>query len=217
MKLKYIDINGYGILVDESAEINNGELLWDNEVKEVMKMFKAPNKVKEPYQHKIIFAEKELNLDNVPILPDWREWEVEQYLEKESEKWCLINGYNPSDYVHSNRTAEYTRVKNIFIAGYNHNKAKYTEEDLIKAIEIASGERLIDKEIQIKSIIQSLQKFPKYIVMESKCGRCYSDDYNECWSAKECCRCSESYPDIPKLIINSKGRQEGIIKEIIYE
>ncbi|HMT02279.1 MAG TPA: hypothetical protein PKD00_03065, partial [Burkholderiales bacterium] len=29
------------------------------------------------------FAEKELNLENVPILPNYREWEVKQLAEKE--------------------------------------------------------------------------------------------------------------------------------------
>lgn len=73
MKLKYLNINGHGVLVDESTEIlpcKPSNVCLAHKTKPCDKCNR--------YQgFKIIFAEKELNL-NVPILPDWKEWEVEQ-------------------------------------------------------------------------------------------------------------------------------------------
>lgn len=63
-------------------------------------------------------------------------------------------------------------------------------------------------------IVQSLQKYPKYIVMESE---------DTCDVKRGNCDCSEMDTDCQvhsiklKLITNSEGKQQGIIKEVIYE
>ena len=86
MKLKYININGYGVLVDESAEIKEGILTIVNDEIIKIKSIVGDNLIfhrligdnlnGETYSFhasncygQIIVAEKELNLD-VPILPN---------------------------------------------------------------------------------------------------------------------------------------------------
>ena len=213
MKLKYININGHGVLVDESAEITGYlyEWLYNTKTGET-------SNIGEPDENdvKIIFAEKELNLD-VPILSNWRNWEVEQLVK---EKYSI-----PFPNKFSNMNQEAYKERYAFIAGYNHNKAKYTEEDLRKAIEMARegtldytfGDPYYEFEQGEDVIIQSLQRYPKHIVMESE--QVIKEEYKTCPYVKEVgcikniCTC---YYFKPKLITNSENKQEGIIKEIIY-
>lgn len=67
-----------------------------------------------------------------------------------------------------------------------------------------------DFDLEFKDKIKSLQKLPKYIVVESEIvqnfnnhgtGEIFQNDMKE----------------QPKLITNSEGKQEVIIKELIYE
>lgn len=190
MKVKYIDINGYGVLVDENAEIKDKEPFID------MRDYPHNTSDYDIYYAgsggnvefsnrigaKIICAEPELNFD-LPIL-NWRQWEVMQ----ESLKVGL------KLYVHGNYDFE-----NGFRVGYNHNKKLYTEEDLKKVIKMArySTGNLVKTPDEI---IQSLQKLPKYIVIESE----------------EILGCEGIIKFKPKLITNSDGKQEGVIKEIFY-
>lgn len=209
MKLKYIDINGYGVLVDESAEIKEGDY-WiyicpingldygDNNQPIVRNNLPSSwyDKLHDKNNYyKIIFAEKELNLD-VPILPNWRDFEIEQLAE-------ILVDRETNASLKSSIRKQYERYVKI---GLNHNKAKYTEEDLEKAINMAKNSKngfKINKIIEPYSnneIIQSLQKVPKYIVMETV---------------------EHIHPDLGKVdetfkFTNSEGKQEGIIKEIIY-
>jgi hypothetical protein len=206
MKLKYLNINGHGVLVDESVKIKEGDTVFDNyagihNIQKVRTCDLDSMHYKNGNWNKIIFAEKELNL-NVPILPNWREWEVEQEAKQYSIKRHKVLNYE---------------LEFAFLAGYNHNKAKYTEEDLRKAIEIAKNSMGVDNCGEVcysnkstDSIIQSLQKVPKYIVMESIF----------CSKDEEILRRPHTKNDLeekPKLITNSEGKQEGIIKEIIYD
>ncbi|HMT03721.1 MAG TPA: hypothetical protein PKD00_10580, partial [Burkholderiales bacterium] len=87
MTLKYIDINGRGVLVDESAEIKEEICIrYVQDIPYVMKYDKGIDHK----QYPIICAEKELNLD-VPILPNWREWEVKQLAIKDLENYFGSN------------------------------------------------------------------------------------------------------------------------------
>ena len=189
MKLKYIDINRYGILVDESAEIKEGDLCFNAFMGCLTARVSAlkPSLQNHEYpSYKIMFAEKELNL-NVPQL-NWREWEVEQLAIK-----------NANDNFESGNS----QWVNGFIAGYNHSKAKYTEENLKFIFECGRNFQLTG-ENNFKESIQSLQKLPTHIVMES-------EEDGDCeFGGREFINYS------PKLITNSESKQEGIIKEIIY-
>ncbi len=241
MKLRYININGFGVLVDEGAEIKKGDWFyslprmtyhkcttiyddilvdktWENrESVEITKIDCV----------KIISAEKELNLD-VPQL-NWREWEVEQLAKKEFES---IFSRSKVPHVTSKETFKRGCI-NGFIAGYNQNKRLYTEEDLRKVIQLTiencSVKResnryvpdvLIDEVVfegLESDIIQSLQKFPKCVVLERE--QVIKEEYKTCSHVKEVgcikdiCTC---YFFKPKLIINPQNKQEVIIKEIIY-
>lgn len=191
--LKYINITGYGVLVDENPNNKKiGDIVWNKISGYIYKLSENPV----DYEFKILFAEKELNL-NVSILPNWKEWEVEKLSKK--VLWNKYPYHPPTD-------TEYWL--DMFKEGYNHNKAKYTEEDLIQAF--AEGHARFTEceeselEEKVNEYIQSIQKEPKYIVMESE--------------LKEINPNSDriKYLRHLKLIINSDGKQEGIIKEIIW-
>ena len=115
---------------------------------------------------------------------------------------------------------------------YNHNKAKYTEKDLVKVIistvseftnlsepRTESQTKTRDKFINkfIEKTIKSLQKIPQYIVIESEevfngfilGGLKNGGDFGD----KGLIRHNSIKP---KIITNSKGKQEVIIKEIIW-
>ena len=212
MKLKYIDINGYGVLVDENAEIKDKEPFID------MRDYPHNTSDYDIYYAgsggnvefsnrigaKIICAEPELNFD-LPIL-NWRQWEVMQ----ESLKVGL------KLYVHGNYDFE-----NGFRVGYNHNKKLYTEADMRRAIEMAERGVIDSSKIghsiyTLDEIIQSLQKLPKFMVIEdydvkvNKSGRVVNP-FDLTQNQSEC-----DWVISPKLITNSQGKQEVIIKEILY-
>ncbi|HMT01786.1 MAG TPA: hypothetical protein PKD00_00510 [Burkholderiales bacterium] len=187
MTLRYIDINGFGVLVDESAETKQGDLCYAILSKQIFENIN-PN-LNSPDKCKIVFAEKELNLDSVPILPNWREFNNQEVFRLATE-FAIKEKGNPKDLTLG------------FITGYNHNKAKYTEEDLEIAFGLGAANNANGKP-SFKEVKQSLQKIPKYIVMESELNLNGKNGL-------------ERASFIPKLIINSEGKQEGIIKEIIY-
>ena len=127
-------------------------------------------------------------------MPNWRELEVEQLALK---TYPVKPVYDGNQLVHSNPNDE---LQEGFIAGYNHNKAKYTEEDLRKAFFDCS---IPHNEYDFELFIQSLQKYPKEIVMESEEYGTVMKDFKDV-----------NYR--PKLIINSENKPQGVIKEIIW-
>lgn len=208
MKLKYIEINGQGVLVDESAEIG-GDNCWTTKglfLKTIKNGGIFRNFPNEEYSetywefedvHKIICAEKELNI-NVPILPNWRKWEKFQLADKHTSKLLLTS---------EGRTQRWWGL----LEGLDMNKAKYTEEDLKKALLIQQVEMLkspkegkLSLSQLMEKIIQSLEKVPKYIVLESECiviGHTGTQNI---------------FGETLKLTTNSERKQEVIIKEINY-
>jgi hypothetical protein len=210
MKFKFEFINGYGVLIDREAEIKKDEfyISWEDSYitpKWVIYCKSTGLNGKNPM--KIIFAEKELGLD-VPTF-EWRNFELEKLISNKIDQ-----RFNKSDGYHK------TVYSEAFIEGYKSNPAKFTEEDLRKAIEMARrhdvnlhsgrGCTLIPQ-INNEEIIQSLQKYPKYVVMEMEVVNDFGEPY--------------SFDDIdfgvekeyrPKLFTNSDGKQQGIIKELIW-
>jgi hypothetical protein len=163
MKLKFELVNGYGILVDEEAEIKAREkylLIPESQIKN------AENDLPKNKRDwvKIIFAEPELNLEGVPTF-EWREIVMFQKANlwfDEMEKQNKI-AYPPS-----------------FIDGYKSNPAKYTEEDIERAFIVGlncsqeislkglpTDEGLDYQYKKLNQLIQSLQKYPEYVVMEN--------------------------------------------------
>lgn len=208
MKLKYIEINGYGVLVDESADINIKDFCYDKDSNTIFQVIeqKLTGIVRsntctfvEDAVSKIIFAEKELNID-VPILPNWREWEVEQMIIKQIQELSKKHFFSLGTLI---SWGEGFRV------GYNHKKSKYTIKDLRNAFRLGHDVEREDCSENFEKFINSLERKPKYIVMENE------RDYE---------KNREFYGSLhfntnilqPKLITNSEGEQEGVIKEIIY-
>jgi hypothetical protein len=216
--LKFQLVNGYGVLVDQEAEIKEGEWaieMYNGQSQAVnplkftdengnnwfvrkMNMYCGKN---DQEAHKIIFSEKELGLEGVPVF-EWRDFEVEKLAIKEF----------PHD------TGMSIVARGAFRKGYKSNPAKYTEEDLRKAMDMMAQGSIVDDEyyplFTEDEIIQSLQKYPKYVVMDSEnyCGSPYTTE--------RCPKCVDSCDRAyirPKLFTNSYGKQQGTIKEIIWE
>ena len=172
-KLKFELVNGYGILVDQEAEITKNGYHYNPRTKTATKNSKVGNNALIKYADciEIIFAEPELKLEGVPVF-EWRDFEVEKlFIEKSNIP------YFPSDL---KETCNWW-----FKEGYNSNPAKYTENDLmilsnfiIEFYEYQmENKHFIDKygfsvdkldlSDAIYKLIQSLQKYPEYVVMEN--------------------------------------------------
>lgn len=177
MKLKFELVNGYGVLVDEDAEIKDGDWFFldmtDNNLPNELHQMGSNKKSKTGginFYHntawtnccsKIIFAEPELKLEGVPAFK-WRDFEVEKLAEEEIP-------YS------SSTTLLVQRMR--FIQGYKSNPAKYTEEDLRKALwELGdvlfnnnqNGIKEGEPELYFDTIIQSLTKKELWIEVEEK-------------------------------------------------
>lgn len=236
MKYKTEFIKGFGVLVDESAEIKQGyKILCDEKIQIADSSIFVIRTCKEinngwimteeldgqgenpKHTSKIICAEKELNID-VPILPNFREWEVEQLADNAYP--TTIDSYSLSGFDESEA------LKIAFVRGYDHNKAKYTEEDLRKvaqaAFTVKSNNSTIIEDFNnwFAKRVQSFERKPKYIELDSEsCLECkgdgiYIDGDND---KLECPVCDRGKSFQSKLIINSENKKEVIIKEIFYE
>lgn len=219
MKLKFELVNGYGVLVNEEAEIKEGDIALQNN--RILRTIVGDNHSasKGTYHYKfankegwskVIFAEPELKLEDVPVF-NWRDFEVKKLAEKECEK-AFKNSNNPSQF-RSDLFCKY------FIQGYKSNSVRFTEEDLINAIwfgrsqgyNYASQETYLDscelaeiskeQKDDLEVYIKSLQKYPKYVGMETEIVDFAAPD-----------RVDYNY----KLFTNLEGKQEGIVKELIW-
>jgi hypothetical protein len=214
MKLKFELVNGFGVLVDNEAEIKSDEfyISWEDDYatpKWVIYCKSTGLNGKNPM--KIIFAEKELGID--VLVFEWRDFELENNPEihdwvqevilKEGKHWNDQDALEPVYYG--------------VIKGYKSNPAKYTEEDLRKItqasfIVMSNPETVIaDFDRWFEKRLQSLQKYPKYVVMESEYDCCKR--YVNC---KGCDATPEMINYRPKLFINSEDKQQGVIKELIW-
>jgi hypothetical protein len=178
MKLKFELVNGYGILVDQEAEINNFDLVMDDDCTGPWNIQIQPETDLSKYS-KVIFAEKELGLD-VPVF-EWRDFEVEKLAFKNAK--TKIPNTKERD-INDEILISGARIIG-FKEGYKSNPAKYTENDLmilsnfiIEFYEYQmENKHFIDKygfsvdklglSDAIYKLIQSLQKYPEYVVMEN--------------------------------------------------
>lgn len=218
MKLKTEFINGYAVLVDESADFSipaygvgvHNTIQWVTN--------------KDSHRNKVIAAQKELNLD-VPILPNYKEWESkikakELLLEKGIKDTLFLN----NEWVKGG-------LSDLMIE-YSNSKAKYTEEDLYNfSLEYAEyrlkckesnvinpslSKEYLANPFKVKNRI-SLQKLPKYIEIEQMLQVRHGVDWYDLPNQKEGREIDGIYRKIPKLTTNSEGKQQVIIKEVIYE
>jgi hypothetical protein len=179
MKLKFELVNGYGILVDQEAEITKNGYHYNPRTKTATKNSKVGNNALIKYADciEIIFAEPELKLEGVPVF-EWRDFEVEKLAEKYADF--------SNDHITMSFGDKFNETsKRDFIGGYKSNPAKYTENDLmilsnfiIEFYEYQmENKHFIDKygfsvdkldlSDAIYKLIQSLQKYPEYVVMEN--------------------------------------------------
>ena len=220
MKLKYIDVNGHGVLVeDEKTQVELNFLYYEKDNNIPIYSFTEETIPKEYFLNKVVFAEKELNLD-VPKF-NWRNWEIKQLAEQEINSLFFTNVF------------EKEKALRIFIAGYKSNEAKYTEDDLITfldfQIEFLHQDRnnklfrfaypsmeerhnIINRKI-LENIVKEYDKtkLPKYIVIKTKsvCRNC-NEDKNH--SNYKTCNANYYTHKIPFFTNNNKA----VITEIIY-
>jgi hypothetical protein len=212
MKLKFELVNGFGVLVDEEAEIKAREkylLIPESQIKN------AENDLPKNKRDwvKIIFVEKELNLEGVPVF-EWRDFEVEKLAFKNAK--TKIPNTKERD-INDEILISGARIIG-FKEGYKYNPAKYTESDLRNAMKMMMQGSIVDDEyyplFSEDEIIQSLKKYPNHIMMESE-GYCGSP-----YTTERCPKCIDScdraYTRL-KLFTNSKGKQQGTVKELIWK
>jgi hypothetical protein len=193
MKLKFELINGYGVLVDEEVEIKEGDWYFDAVIGLHQKLSDLVQTTVKLDRWKIIFAEPELNLEGVPVF-EWRDFEVEK-LAKESL---------PDDTDWQKRF--------VFVQGYKSNPAKYTESDLEDLLIAYNKARDNDEHFFIDEYIQSLQKYTKYVVMESEIISLLPTG-NHTIKKEDV---SKTFKTDFKLFTNSEGKQQGTVKELIW-
>jgi hypothetical protein len=217
MKLKFELVNGYGILVDGESDpfllpvgktvlhVEDGYRGFRKIEKDTILGFILSGK---RIYWEVVFAEKELGID--VLVFDWRDFEVEKLAnEKYNDPLVFSNG----------------NIKKLgFKEGYKSNPAKYTEEDIERAFIVGLN---CSQEISLKGLptdegldyqykklnqfIQSLQKHPKYVVMEDYCT--YGDDCPSKGAYDKQHLCNVEY----KLFTNSEGKQQGTVKELIWK
>jgi predicted secreted protein len=198
MKLKFELVNGYGLLIDQEAEIKEGDYVTYQNAGLVITKILNTFESHRTDCNKIIFAEKELGLD-IPVF-EWRDFEVEKLAIKEF----------PHD------TGMSIVARGAFRKGYKSNPAKYTEEEMEEAIRLSFNNgyaqftaRNMDSEDYTEKYIQSLQKYPKYVVMESELVDSGNHGSGEIFHSNRI----EEFT----LFTNSEGKQQGIIKKLIWE
>jgi hypothetical protein len=208
--LKFELVNGFGVLVDEEAEIKEA----DKFIHPDKTIERASRNLDGRGLSKIIFAEKELGLD-VPVF----EWKKKDVVQKNLEKICSWDTY---------RDHPLGRYAQEALDAHKSNPTKYTEDDLMKAIAFGreqgnyyefatqsdSSKEYIeglqkDQEEQVEVFIQSLQKHPKYVAMESE----FVDSGNH--GSGEIFHNNRTEEFI--LFTNSEGKQQGTVKELMWE
>jgi hypothetical protein len=218
MKLKFELVNGYGILVDQEAEITKNGYHYNPRTKTATKNSKVGNNALIKYADciEIIFAEPELKLEGVPVF-EWRDFEP-------NEKSLLSMFYNTCKATYP-LFDDWIEAKEYKKWLEKYNPAKYTENDLmilsnfiIEFYEYQmENKHFIDKygfsvdkldlSDAIYKLIQSLQKYPQYVVMESEeviVG--VTEDGSEYVTELNL-----------KLYNNSEGKQQGTVNELIWK
>jgi hypothetical protein len=167
---------------------------------------------------KLIIAHRPLTdapiLKGVPLLPEFIQDDDVEELAKDKFP------YLGSEQVKSDQNRHTDTLRHGFKTGYNKAKEtyKYTEEDLIKAIELAQTPLDYDYDQYpfIDEVIQSLQqpKRPKYFECEME------PKYKHIGAVKGIYgsgfRTQNLMYGLPKTITNSQGQKE-LVGECIYE
>jgi hypothetical protein len=161
MKLRYIDKNGYGILVDDNASIKKGDCYLDD-CHTVRKAVTSDQEYWDlrPDYSRIVFAEKPLELD-VPEI-EWRKFalyfkaqescnEREGIIrfDRESDEAIGYRGYNP--------------YRDHFMQGFQANPYRFSEEALRKAYEAGQNDYQ-----SFYHFLRSVTESPLYITVQAR-------------------------------------------------
>ena len=207
MKIQIVKyLNGYIGINPEKTQVQLNRLYYEPDNNISVYSFTEKTLPQSYYLNEVICCSENLNL-NLPFLEDWKQFEVE----KDAEYYWKMQYIMALD----ENTKPY--IIQDFIAGYNHNKKEFTEEDLRKAYYqgYKVGVYLADYKTEEEYIKfrESIRKLPT-IVIESEYVD--SDDFSD---FEEC----GTYPGVeeselqPKLTTLPNGKQSVIIKELVYE
>ena len=174
MKIEIIYTEHYALIVSDSEPINMGDSIYDIVNKEVHEANDEWNNDTHPEWAKVI-AHRPLTdapiLEGVSLLPEWNV----------SDEELLVPFPNSTQ---TGRLRDGSEIKTWMLGweeGFKEAKEtyKYTEEDLIKAIELAQTPSDYDSFPLIDEVIQSLQqiKRPQYFECRMDTARIpYGDD-----------------------------------------
>jgi hypothetical protein len=164
----------------------------------------------------------------VVIFPVGREKEAQEYCDFLNSKEIVVEDdveklakIATSKLAYSGPTASRSAECFIWIKGYKAATKVYSEEDLRKAIKVASGERLIDEETQINAIIQSLKqpKTPKWFVAETETvkGKYIGRVQIGTTPSGEPIRINEGYEEIQRLKTTTCSGKTYLVGKFVNE
>ena len=174
MKQEIIYTNNYALIVSDEKPLYKDYYI--NEFMIAVRTGIDDSEYVEDYIKKII-AHRPLKdasiLEGVPLLPEFSQEDVEKLAFNQ-----LFPVWNSKDILEN---LEQSQIE-AFKKGYNKAKEtyKYTEEDLIKAIELAQTPSDYDSFPLIDEVMQSLQqsKRPKYFETVCDCQECGANKTN---------------------------------------
>jgi hypothetical protein len=136
--MKLLQTNTYLLLIDEEAEIQKGDLMYDNHLVGLCNCTKVVNKLPYSYTSSFINVDKviayypltkEAKELDLPLLhnPFEDKVDVEKLAEEYLQKWRGLNNVHLSNIIHADR------CKNDFIAGYKaaqQSNKQFSLEDI---------------------------------------------------------------------------------------
>jgi hypothetical protein len=218
MRHKIIYTDNYALIVSDEHIKDVRPFMGKYHLEDGLTINKFPDYLTDLGACKLIIAHRPLTdapiLKGVPLLPEFIQDDDVEELAKDKFP------YLGSEQVKSDQNRHTDTLRHGFKTGYNKAKEtyKYTEEDLIKAIELAQTPLDYDYDQYpfIDEVIQSLQqpKRPKYFECEME------PKYKHIGAVKGIYgsgfRTQNLMYGLPKTITNSQGQKE-LVGECIYE
>jgi hypothetical protein len=216
MRHKIIYTDNYALIVSDEHIKDVRPFMGKYHLEDGLTINKFPDYLTDLGACKLIIAHRPLTdapiLKGVPLLPGFIQDDDVEELAKDKFP------YLGSEQVKSDQNRHTDTLRHGFKTGYNKAKEtyKYTEEDLIKAIELAQTPLDYDQYPFIDEVIQSLQqpKRPKYFECEME------PKYKHIGAVKGIYgsgfRTQNLMYGLPKTITNSQGQKE-LVGECIYE
>ncbi len=172
-ELKFLKSTGFNILINEDLDIQaDGYWIYNHPtVHNIITKNVLPqdwfDKLHDKALYKnVLFADPSLNLD-LPPIPDWEEWEIEQKAESFSVGFPITSKSECGE-------AYRLGLNDGYIEGYKAKTAEFTREDMIDALFFALNKEketccvTHTKDAIVREAIQSLEKTPTKLILNDK-------------------------------------------------